>query len=419
MNFHTGSGRICAQSAPFQSLQNRVTIRSVMADAHVTNFARIDFRNDNRMFGIKDEDRFSHVYIIGKTGTGKSTLIETMALQDIKRGLGCAVIDPHGDLVERIASGTSLSGRTDVIYFNAADPLQPYGYNPLRQVRAEFRTLAASGLMEVFKKMWADSWGVRMEHILRNVLLALLEQPDATLHDILRMFSDKEYRRGVAKSLQNQTVRAFLEKEFERFSFGYRTDGVAPIQNKVGAFLADPLLDRIVSAPERDLHIRQIMDAGQVLLVNLGKGRIGEDSSSLLGGLLVTTIGLAAFSHAAVPMESRRDFFVYVDEFQTFTTLAVANMLSELRKYRVGFTIAHQYLHQLEPDIRHAVLGNASTIISFRLGAEDTPYMEREFLGRFNQIDLVQLPNHRIYLKLMVDGMPSLPFSASTLKPTF
>jgi Helicase HerA, central domain len=257
-----------------------------MANAHVTNFARIDFRNDDRMFGIKDEDRFSHVYIIGKTGTGKSTLIETMALQDIERGLGCAVIDPHGDLVERIASGTSLSGRTDVIYFNAADPAQPYGYNPLRQVRAEFRSLAASGLMEVFKKMWADSWGVRMEHILRNVLLALLEQPDATLHDILRMFSDKEYRKGVAKSLQNQTVRTFLEKEFERFSFGYRTDGVAPIQNKVGAFLADPLLDRIVSAPERDLHIRQIMDAGQVLLVNLGKGRIGGDSSSLLGGAI-------------------------------------------------------------------------------------------------------------------------------------
>jgi DNA helicase HerA-like ATPase len=390
-----------------------------MADTHVTNFARINFRNDDRMFGIKDEDRFSHVYIIGKTGTGKSTLIETMALQDIERGRGCAVIDPHGDLVERIASGTSLSGRTDVIYFNAADPLQPYGYNPLRQVRAEFRTLAASGLMEVFKKMWADSWGVRMEHILRNVLLALLEQPNATLHDILRMFSDKEYRKGVAKSLQNQTVRAFLEKEFERFSFGYRTDGVAPIQNKVGAFLADPLLDRIVSAPERDLHIRQIMDAGQVLLVNLGKGRIGEDSSSLLGGLLVTTIGLAAFSRAAVPVEQRRDFFVYVDEFQTFTTLAVANMLSELRKYRVGFTIAHQYLHQLAPDIRHAVLGNASTIISFRLGAEDAPYMEREFLGRFDQIDLMQLRNHRIYLKLMIDGMPSLPFSASTLKPTF
>jgi type IV secretory pathway TraG/TraD family ATPase VirD4 len=390
-----------------------------MQNPRVTNFARVDFRNDHRMFGIKDQDRFSHVYIIGKTGTGKSTLLETMALQDIERGLGCAVIDPHGDLVERIAARTSRSGRTDVIYFNAADPLQPYGYNPLRQVRAEFRTLAASGLMEVFKKMWADSWGVRMEHILRNVLLALLEQPDATLHDILRMFSDKEYRKGVAKSLQNQTVRAFLEKEFERFSFGYRTDGVAPIQNKVGAFLADPLLDRIVSAPERDLHIRQIMDDGQVLLVNLGKGRIGEDSSSLLGGLLVTTIGLAAFSRAAVPVEQRRDFFVYVDEFQTFTTLAVANMLSELRKYRVGFTIAHQYLHQLEPDIRHAVLGNVSTIISFRLGAEDAPYMEREFLGRFDQIDLMQLPNHRIYLKLMVDGMPSLPFSASTLKPTF
>jgi type IV secretory pathway TraG/TraD family ATPase VirD4 len=389
-----------------------------MRSAHVTNLARIDFRNDNRIFGIKDEDRFSHIYVIGKTGTGKSTLLETMALQDIERGRGLAVIDPHGDLVERIAARAPQSGREDVIHFNAADPAQPYGYNPLRQVRAEFRTLAASGLMEVFKKMWSDSWGVRMEHILRNVLLALLEQPDATLHDILRMFSDKEYRKGVARSLQNRTVRAFLEKEFERFSFGYRTDGVAPIQNKVGAFLADPLLDRIVSAPEHDLHIRKIMDEGQVLLVNLAKGRIGEDSSSLLGALLVTTIGLAAFSRADMPAEKRRDFFVYVDEFQTFTTLAVANMLSELRKYRTGFTIAHQYLNQLEPDIRHAVLGNAGTLISFRVGAEDAPYMEREFLERFEQADLMQLPNHRIYLKLMIDGMPSLPFSAITLRPT-
>src|SRR5580704_17440237 len=196
----------------------------------------------------------------------------------LEQGNGFALIDPHGDLAERIAARIPPARQPDTIYFNPSDPGQPYGDNPLRQVRQDFISLAASGLMEVLKKMWVDSCGVRMEHILRNVLLALLEQPNATLHDVLRMFSDKEYRRGVAKSLQNQTVRTFLEKEFERFSFGYRTDGVAPIQNKVGAFLADPLLDRIVSAPERDLHIRQIMDAGQVLLVNLGKGRIGEDS---------------------------------------------------------------------------------------------------------------------------------------------
>ncbi|UGX94236.1 type IV secretion system DNA-binding domain-containing protein [Bradyrhizobium barranii subsp. barranii] len=381
-------------------------------------FARIDFRNDDRVFGIKTEDRFLHMYIIGKTGTGKSSLIETMALQDAKRGNGFALIDPHGDLVARVASRIPASQRDRVIYLDATDPAQPYGYNPLRHVSDDRIALAASGMMDVFKKMWPDAWGVRMEHILRNVLMALLEQPDATLHDVLRIFSDNEFRKRIARSLRNETVRTFLLKEFERFSFGYRADGTAPIQNKVGAFLADPLLDRILTAPARDLHIRQIMDAGQVLLVNLAKGNIGEDSSSLLGGLLVTTIGLAAFSRADIPATERRGFFVYIDEFQSFTTLALANMFSEMRKYRVGFTVAHQYLNQLEPDVRHAVLGNAGTVVSFRVGIEDAPYLAREFHGKFDEMDLLQLPNYRIYLKLMIDGIPSKPFSAVTLEPS-
>jgi type IV secretory pathway TraG/TraD family ATPase VirD4 len=388
-----------------------------MDASHALHFARVDFRNDRRVFGIKDEDRFLHVYVIGKTGTGKSTLLETMALQDLERGNGFALIDPHGDLVARIAARVPASQSDRVIYLNATDPTQPYGYNPLRHVSEDRIALAASGMMDVFKKMWPDAWGVRMEHILRNVLMALLEQPDATLRDVLRIFSDGEFRKKVAKSLRNETVRTFLLKEFERFSFGYRADGTAPIQNKVGAFLADPLLNRILTAPEKDLHIRRIMDQGQVLLVNLAKGHIGEDSSSLLGGLLVTTIGLAAFSRADTPPAERRDFFVYIDEFQSFTTLALANMLSELRKYRVGFTVAHQYLHQLEPDVRHAVLGNAGTIISFRVGAEDSPFLAREFHQKFEEIDLLQLPNYHIYLKLMIDGMPSKPFSAVTLEP--
>src|SRR3989344_2160975 len=379
----------------------------------ILRLARVDFRNDQRVFGIKHEDRFSHIYIIGKTGTGKSTLMETMALQDLEHGNGFALIDPHGDLAERLPPAR----QQDVIYLNAVDPEQPYGYNPLRHVREDRIALAASGMMEVFKKMWPEAWGVRMEHILRNVLMALLEQPDATMHDILRVFSDKNFRLKVAKSLRNKTVRTFLEKEYEKFSFGYRADGTAPIQNKVGAFLADPMLNRILTAPEKDLHIRQIMDEGKVLLVNLAKGRIGEDSSSLLGGLLVTTIGLAAYSRANIPSPQRRDFFVYIDEFQSFTTLAVANMFAELRKYRVGFTVAHQYLYQLEPDGRHAVLGNAGTIISFRIGADDASYLAREFQPRFEPIDLMQLENYHIYLKLMIDGMPSKPFTAATLAP--
>jgi hypothetical protein len=264
--------------------------------------------------------------------------------------------------------------------------------------------------------MWPAAWGVRMEHILRNILMALLEQPSSTMHDIVRVITDQRFRTQLAKSVRNESVRRFFEKEYGAFSFGYRSDGTAPIQNKVGAFLTDPRLSRIVTAPKQEVRIRQIMDNGKVLLVNLAKGHIGEDSSSLLGGLLVTTIGLAAFSRADISPEQRRDFFVYVDEFQSFTTLSVANMLSELRKYRVGFSIAHQYLHQLEPDIQHAVLGNAGTIISFRIGAEDSPYMIREFAGYLEEIDLLQLPNHRIYLKLMIEGSPSKPFSAVTLR---
>jgi type IV secretory pathway TraG/TraD family ATPase VirD4 len=377
--------------------------------------AKTDFRGGGNLFGIRRQDRFSHVYVIGKTGTGKSTLLERMALQDLQRGDGFALIDPHGDLVERVADRIPPNRLLDVLYLNAADPTQPYGYNPLRHVRQDRIAVAASGLMEVFEKMWPAAWGVRMEHILRNVLMALLEQPNATLHDVLRIVSDSKYRKSIAATLQNEAVKTFLTKEFDRFTFGYRADGIAPIQNKVGAFLADPLLNRILTAPKHDMHIRRIMDDGRVLLVNLAKGRIGEDSSSLLGGLLVTTIGLAGYSRADVDPAQRRDFFIYVDEFQSFTTLALANMLSEMRKYRLGFTVAHQYLHQLTPDIRHAVLGNAGTLISFRVGAEDAPYLAREFSGVFDETDLVQLPNHRIYLKLMIDGMPSVPFSAITL----
>ncbi|WP_240537703.1 type IV secretory system conjugative DNA transfer family protein [Bradyrhizobium japonicum] len=385
----------------------------------LTRFARADHRNVDYTFGIKDEDRFSHIYIIGKTGTGKSTLIETMALQDIENGRGLALIDPHGDLVERIAAQVPTRRKSDVIYLNACDPTQPYGYNPLRHVREDRIALAASGFIEVFKKMWPDAWGVRMEHILRNVLMALLEQPHATMHDVLHILSDQKFRTEIARNLKNETVRTFLLKEFDRFSFGYRADGTAPIQNKVGAFLSDPLLNRLLTAPERDLHIRQIMDEGGVLLVNLAKGQIGDDSSSLLGGLLVTTLGLAAFSRAQLATHQRKDFFVYVDEFQNFTALAMANMFSELRKYRVGFTVAHQYFHQLEPDVRHAVLGNAGTIISFRVGAEDATYLAREFQERFDEVDLLQLPNYHVYLKLMIDGMPSKPFSAVTIGPGF
>lgn len=379
----------------------------------ITFIGRVDFRRDRRPFGIKREDRLLHTYVIGKTGTGKSTLLGNMATQDLAAGNGFALIDPHGDLVERLHREAINAGRQDVIYLDATNPDQPYGYNPLRHVRPDRIPLAASGLLEVFKKMWADAWGVRMEHILRNALYALLEQKDATLLDIPRLFSNRQFRRHVAASVGNEPVKLFWEKEFERYSFAYRADGVASIQNKLGAFLSDPVMRRILTEPKEAVSMRRIMDQGGVLLVNLGKGRIGEDSAAILGGLLVTTIGLAGYSRADSAPETRRDFALYIDEFQTFTTLAVANMLAELRKYRLGMVMAHQYLHQLEPEIRHAVLGNAGTLISFRLGAEDAPYIERELGGRFSASDLINLENLHMYVKLLIDGQPSKPFSAT------
>lgn len=383
------------------------------------SFARTNARLPFRAVSINEVDRFSHMYLIGKTGVGKTTLLETLLHHDIEAGYGCALIDPHGDLVERIAARIPAARAGDVAYMDVPDRDQPFAYNPLHRVSAERRSLVASGLMEVLKKMWADAWGVRMEHILRNALLALLDQPAATLADIPLLLNDKAFRRQVMANVGNEQVRQFWRLEYERYSPRYRADAIAPILNKTGALLADPKLHRIFTRPDGRLRLRSIMDEGKILLVNLAKGKIGEDSAALLGGLLVTSLGLAAYSRADLPPAQRRPFFIYVDEFQNFTTLAVANMLSELRKYGIGMVLAHQYLHQLEPDVRHAVLGNASTLISFRLGPEDAAFIAREFEPYLDHLDLMNLPNHDIYIKLMVDGMPMRPFSATTLPPRY
>ena len=383
----------------------------------VSYFGVTNFRNRNVPFGIRQNDRLLHVYMIGKTGVGKSTLIETLAAQDLSDGRGLAIIDPHGDLVEKIAASIPPEHAGRVIYLNAPDPNQPYGYNPLRRVREDKIPLAVSGLLETLKKMWPDAWGVRMEHVLRNTLYALLERDDARLPDILRMYSDDEYRKEVVHGIRNQVVRNFWKCEFEELPLRLRAETCAPIQNKLGALLADPTLYRILVEPKIELRLRSIMDDGKVLLVNLSKGRLGEDSAFLLGSMIVSTVGLAAFSRAELPPNQRKPFFVYLDEFQNFTTLMLANMMSELRKYGVGLILAHQHLHQLEPDIRHAVLGNAATLISFRVGPEDANVLAQEFQPKFAPLDLLNLPNRSIYLKLMIEGTPSPPFSASTRSP--
>lgn len=356
------------------------------------------------------------MYIIGKTGTGKSTLLETMIRQDIEDGHGLALIDPHGDLVERVLAAIPENRKGDLIYFNVPDGTQPLGFNPLEAAPPQKRALAASGLLEVFKKIWADSWGPRLEHILRNALLALLDQPEATLADVLRLLDDSAFRRNAAERVRNSQVRDFWLREYENYPARFRAEAIAPLQNKVGAFLADPLLNRILVQPKSAFDLRRVMDEKKILLVNLAKGKIGEDTVALLGAMLVSRIGLAALSRADVPETERSDFFLYLDEFQSFTTLSLANMLSELRKYHVGMVLAHQYLAQLDLKVRDAILGNAGTSIVFRLGLADAEILAKEFYPAFSITDLINLPNYHIYLKLMIDGVVSRPFSAIALK---
>src|SRR5437867_5575571 len=376
----------------------------------------IDFRDDRRRFGIKQADRRAHTYIIGKTGTGKSTLLENLARQDMQCGRGLALIDPHGDIVERLLAAVPDQRKSDLIYFNVPDIAHPLGFNPLESVAPERRPLAASGLLEVFKKIWIDTWGPRLEHILRNALLALLDQPEATLEGVLRLLDDRHFRRSAMVHVSNAAVRDFWLREYESYPARFRVEAIAPIQNKVGPFLTNPLIRNIVTQTKSAFDLRRVMDEGKILLVNLAKGKIGEDVAALLGAMLVSKAGLAALSRSDTPEVKRRDFYLYLDEFQSFTTLSLANMLSELRKYRVGMILAHQYLSQLDLQVRDAILGNVGTMIAFRLGLADAEILENEFQPEISALDLISLPNYHIYIKLMIDGVSSRAFSAETLK---
>jgi hypothetical protein len=381
----------------------------------ITVLAETNFRNQHRRFGIKRADRRAHMYLIGKTGTGKSTLIANLARQDALKGEGFALIDPHGDLVEQVLRTVPEERKTDLIYFNVPDTARPLAFNPLEASQAGYRPLVASGLISVFKKIWAEFWGPRMEYVLRNILLALLELPGSTLLDVPRMLDDATFRGHVLAVVQNAQVRRFWLREYQSYPARFRAEAIAPIQNKVGEFLVNPILRRIVGQPKSAFDLRLMMDEGKILLVNLAKGKIGEDTAALLGSMLVTKISLAALSRADRPEAERRDFYLYVDEFPSFTTSAFASMLAEMRKYGVGMILAHQYLSQLEEQLRDAILGNVGTVISFRIGLTDALLLEKEFYPELRAIDFVSLPNYEIYLKLMIDGVVSRPFSAATL----
>ncbi len=384
-------------------------------------FAKTNFRGDERVFGIKNPDRRQHFYIIGKSGTGKTSLLANLALQDIMNGKGLAIVDPHGDFVEEVVEKIPEERAKDVIYFNPVDTEYPIGFNVLEVSDIKYKHLIASDLMGIFTKIWANVWSARMEYILNNCVLALIDTPGTTLLGIPRILVDKEYRQAIVANIKDPVVRSFWLHEYEAWRDQFRNEAIVPIQNKVGQFLSTPLIRNIVGQPKSSMNIHDVMNEGKILLVNVSKGRLGEDNSQLLGAMLITKIQLAAMERVRIPEEERQDFYLYVDEFQNFATDSFASILSEARKYRLNLIIANQYIGQLVTDVstkvRDAIFGNVGTTVMFRVGAADAEFLEKEFEPEFTIQDMVNLPNHNIYLKLMVHGVASRPFSAKTLPP--
>ncbi len=386
----------------------------------INYFAETDFRNKKTRFGIKAKDRTKHVYVIGKTGMGKSTLLENMAVQDIQNGEGMAFIDPHGGTAEKLLEYVPEHRIKDVVYFAPFDTDYPISFNVMEDVGKDKRHLVANGLMSAFKKIWVDAWSARMEYILNNTILALLEYPDSTLLSINRMLADKEYRKKVVENISDPSVKSFWVDEFGKYTDKYAAEATPAIQNKVGQFTSNPLIRNIVGQPKSSFDVRKIMDEKKILIMNLSKGRMGEQNSNLLGSMLITKIYLAAMSRAdlsAFELSQKPNFYFFVDEFQSFANESFADILSEARKYKLNLTIAHQYVEQMPEEVRAAVFGNVGTMIIFRVGSFDAEIFEKEFSPEFTAEDIVNLGFAQIYLRLMIDGIGSKPFSATTLTP--
>ncbi len=386
----------------------------------VTYFAATDSRGKRVPFGIKAKDRDRHMYVIGKTGMGKSTLLENMAIQDIRNGEGLTFIDPHGGTVDRILDYIPENRVKDVVYFAPFDLERPIAFNVMEDVGYDKRHLVVSGLMATFKKIWEDAWSARMEYILTNTLLALLEYPDATLLGVNRMYTDKEYRKKVVDNVKDPVVKDFWTKEFANYGDRYTQDATPAIQNKVGQFTGNPLIRNIIGQPKSSFDIRTMMDEKKILIINLSKGLVGETNMRLLGSMLTTRIFLAAMSRANLPADTLAklpSFYFYVDEFQNFANETFAEILSEARKYKLNLIIAHQYIEQMEEEVRDAVFGNVGTTVVFRVGPFDAEVLETIFMPRFTKEDVVGLDRRQVYLTLMIDGVGSAPFSAVTIPP--
>jgi CxxC-x17-CxxC domain-containing protein len=385
--------------------------------SEINFFAETNFRNIRKKFGIKTDDRRRHVYVVGKTGMGKSAMLQNMAIQDIQDGKGLAFVDPHGEVAEDLLNFVPESRIKDVVYFNPADINYPIAFNIMEQVDIEKRHLVSGGLMGVFKKIWPDVWSARMEYILNNCILALLEYPGATLLGVNRMLADPGYRQQVIEKVTDPVIKAYWTQEFAGYDQRYASEATAAIQNKIGQFTSAPLIRNIIGQVNSSINMREIMDNQKIFIMNLSKGKVGEDASRLLGALLITKLQLAAMSRVDMPEAERKDFYLYVDEFQNFATESFVNILSEARKYRLALILGHQYINQMEETVRDAVFGNIGTLISFRVGAEDAEFIEKEFMPEFIASDMVNLAKYNIYLKLMIDGLAGRPFSADTLPP--
>ena len=386
----------------------------------VVYFAETDHRDKRVRFGIKEKDRDRHMYVIGKTGMGKSTTLENMAIQDMQNGSGIGFVDPHGGSAELLLSHVPKERIKDVIYFAPFDTDYPISFNVMEDVGKDQRHLVADGLMAAFKKIWPDVWSARMEYILNNILLALIEYPDSSLLGVNRMLADKNYRDMVINQVTDPAVRAFWLDEFAKYTDRYMQEAGAAIQNKIGQFVSSPIIRNIIGQTKSSFDIRQLMDSKKIVIMNLSKGRMGENNASLLGGMLITKIYLAAMSRASAnptQLATLPHFYFYVDEFQSFVNESFANILSEARKYKLNLTIAHQYVEQMPEEVRDAVFGNVGTTIAFRVGPLDAELLEKVFAPKFLVEDIVNLGRNQIYLSLMIDGIGSPPFSARTLPP--
>lgn len=387
---------------------------------HITYFAETDARNQRLKFGIKSRDRTRHMYVIGKSGVGKSTLLENMAIQDIAHGEGVAVLDPHGSFAEKMLEYIPEHRVKDVVYFAPFDTENPISFNVLEDVGPDRRHLVVSGLMSTFKKIWVDAWSARMEYILTNTLLALLEYPGATLLGVNRMLSEKGFRKKVVDNITDAAVKAFWTEEFANYTERMAAEAVPAIQNKIGQFTANPLVRNIIGQSKSTFDIRKVMDEQKILIINLSKGRIGDTNTSLLGSMIITKIYLAAMSRAELSssqMGGLSNFYFYVDEFQSFANETFADILAEARKYKLALIIAHQYVAQMEEKVRDAVFGNVGTTVSFRVGPLDAELLEKVFAPQFTANDIINLGMAEIYLSLMINDIGSQPFSARTLPP--